>query len=131
MDDILTALIKQLARRGQVRGYVTYEELNDLLPADQVSSEQIEQAMTLLSEHGIDVVEGEKSQDKRQIEIQCSFCSRSVPEIPKEQFVAGAKVFICRSCTELCVTIFSGLDGEWRQKIIQELTASSAGEVTP
>ena len=43
------AAIKKMVARGKERGYVTYDDLNAALPADQVSSEQIEDTMTMLS----------------------------------------------------------------------------------
>jgi RNA polymerase primary sigma factor len=48
---------EMLRERGTERGYVTYGEVNAALPADQTSSEQIEDAMTMLSELGISVVD--------------------------------------------------------------------------
>lgn len=56
-DDAVAVRIKELVMRGKEHGCVTYDELNTALPADQVSSEQIEDTMTMLSELGIDVVE--------------------------------------------------------------------------
>ena len=49
--------------KGKERGYVTYDELNAALPQDQVSSEQIEDTMSMLSESGINVVENEEGED--------------------------------------------------------------------
>ena len=49
--------IKVLITKAKERGYVTYEELNEALPQDQLSSEQIEDAMAIISEMGINVVE--------------------------------------------------------------------------
>src|SRR5256886_17643772 len=62
LDTVATAIKKMLAR-GKERGYLTYDELNAALPQDQVSSEQIEDTMTMLSELGINVVEGEESEE--------------------------------------------------------------------
>ena len=45
--------VKTLVAVGRKRGYLTYDELNAALPQDQVSSEQIEDTMTFLSELGI------------------------------------------------------------------------------
>lgn len=56
-DDVIATGIKRVIARGKERGYVTFDELNDALPADQASSKQIEDAMTVLSELGINVVE--------------------------------------------------------------------------
>ena len=47
--DTLAAAIKKILARGKERGYLTYDELNAALPHDQVSSEQIEDTMTMLS----------------------------------------------------------------------------------
>jgi RNA polymerase primary sigma factor len=54
-----------MVARGKERGYVTYDELNAALPTDQVSSEQIEDTMTMLSELGINVVEAEEAEEPR------------------------------------------------------------------
>ena len=48
---------------GKERGYVTYDDLNKALPPDDVSSEQIEDTMTQLSELGINLVENEEADD--------------------------------------------------------------------
>ena len=61
--DSIGGLVKKLIARGKERGFVTYDELNAALPPDQVSSEQIEDTMTNLSELGINVVEAEDSED--------------------------------------------------------------------
>ncbi|MBL8666158.1 MAG: RNA polymerase sigma factor RpoD [Rhodospirillales bacterium] len=61
--DALGAGIKRMIARGKERGYVTYDELNTALPPEQVSSEQIEDTMAMLSEIGISVIEGEESDD--------------------------------------------------------------------
>src|SRR4030088_2081866 len=57
------ATIKKMVARGKERGYVTYDELNAALPPDQVSSEQIEDTMTMLSEAGVNVVEAEEQEE--------------------------------------------------------------------
>ncbi|MGH7033528.1 MAG: RNA polymerase sigma factor RpoD [Stellaceae bacterium] len=61
--DAVAATIKKMVARGKERGYVTYDELNAALPADQVSSEQIEDTMTMLSELGINLVESDEADD--------------------------------------------------------------------
>ena len=61
--DSLGAAVKKMVARGKERGHVTYDELNAALPPDQVSSEQIEDTMAMLSEMGINVVEGEDGED--------------------------------------------------------------------
>ena len=61
--DSVAAAIKRMLARGKERGYVTYDELNAALPPDQVSSEQIEDTMTMLSELGVNVIENEESEE--------------------------------------------------------------------
>ncbi len=61
--DSVAAAIKKMLARGKERGYVTYDELNAALPPEQVSSEQIEDTMTMLSELGVNVVESEEADE--------------------------------------------------------------------
>jgi len=60
--DTLNASVKRMVQRGKERGYVTYDELNQALPPDDVSSEQIEDTMAMLSEMGVNVVESEEAE---------------------------------------------------------------------
>jgi len=60
--DSVSASVKKLVLRGKERGYVTYDELNAALPADKVSSEQIEDTMAMLSELGVNVVESDEEE---------------------------------------------------------------------
>jgi RNA polymerase primary sigma factor len=61
--DTVAAAIKKMLARGKERGYLTYDELNAALPHDQVSSEQIEDTMTMLSELGVNLIENEESDE--------------------------------------------------------------------
>ncbi len=61
--DTQSAAVKRLIARGKERGYITFDELNAVLPAEQNSSEQIEDIMAMLSEMGIQVVESEEGED--------------------------------------------------------------------
>ncbi|MBV9152593.1 MAG: RNA polymerase sigma factor RpoD, partial [Alphaproteobacteria bacterium] len=70
--DSIAIAIKKMVARGKERGYLTYDELNAALPQDQVSSEQIEDTMTMLSELGINVVEGEESEEPAEAEAEDS-----------------------------------------------------------
>ena len=63
--DTLGAELKKLVQKGKERGYVTYDELNAALPPDEVSSEQIEDTMAMLSEAGVNVVEAEEQEEDR------------------------------------------------------------------
>src|SRR4051794_19251269 len=68
--DSVAAAIKKMVARGKERGYLTYDELNAALPTDQVSSEQIEDTMTMLSEMGINVIESEESEEPAEAEAE-------------------------------------------------------------
>jgi RNA polymerase primary sigma factor len=68
--DLLAAAIKKMLARGRERGYVTYDELNAALPPDQVSSEQIEDTMTMLSELGVNVIESEETEEPAAAETE-------------------------------------------------------------
>src|ERR1700723_4651588 len=61
--DVTAAGVKRLIAKGKERGYITFDELNAILPPDQNSSEQIEDVMANFSEMGIQVVESEESED--------------------------------------------------------------------
>jgi RNA polymerase primary sigma factor len=61
--DGVAAAVKKMIARGRERGYVTYDEVNAALPSDQVSAEQIEDTMAMLSEMGINVVDNEEPEE--------------------------------------------------------------------
>ncbi len=61
--DLSDAAVKRLIKTAKARGYVTYDELNAVLPSEEVSSEQIEDVMAMFSEMGINVVEQEEGEE--------------------------------------------------------------------
>ncbi|WDI30763.1 RNA polymerase sigma factor RpoD [Hyphococcus flavus] len=61
--DLTDADVKKFLKSAKSRGFVTYDELNKVLPSEEVSSEQIEDIMAQLSEMGINVVEHEEDDD--------------------------------------------------------------------
>jgi RNA polymerase primary sigma factor len=62
--DLSDSAVKRMLKSAKARGYVTYDELNNVLPSDEVTSEQIEDVMSSLSEMGINVVENEDDADE-------------------------------------------------------------------
>ncbi|WP_137392389.1 RNA polymerase sigma factor RpoD [Rhodoligotrophos defluvii] len=62
--DMSDAAVKRMIKLAKQRGYVTYDELNEVLPSEEVSSEQIEDIMAMLSEMGINVVESEEETEE-------------------------------------------------------------------
>ena len=61
--DMSQAAVRKMIADARDRGYITIDQLNAVLPPDQVGSEQIEDVMSMLSEMGINVVEGEDAED--------------------------------------------------------------------
>ena len=62
--DMSQAAVKKMIAEARERGYITYDQLNQVLPPDQVSSEQIEDVMSMLSEMGINIIEDEDVEDE-------------------------------------------------------------------
>src|ERR1700722_6550432 len=61
-DTMSEKAIKQLLAQGKLRGYITYEELNEVIPEDKLNSEQIEDIMSMISDMGISVIEDEEAE---------------------------------------------------------------------
>jgi len=61
--DMSQAAVKKMIADARVQGYITYDQLNTVLPPEQVSSEQIEDVMSMLSEMGINIIEDEEAEE--------------------------------------------------------------------
>ncbi len=62
--DLTDAGVKKFIKQAKTRGYVTMDELNKVLPSEEVTSEQIEDTLAMLSEMGVNVVEAEEDAEK-------------------------------------------------------------------
>jgi RNA polymerase primary sigma factor len=62
--DMSQAAVKKMIGDAREKGYITYDQLNTVLPPDQVSSEQIEDVMSMLSEMGINIIEDEDAEEE-------------------------------------------------------------------
>jgi len=62
--DLSDAAVKRMIKAAKARGYVTYDELNSVLPSEEVSSEQIEDTMAMLADMGINVVDSEEEAEE-------------------------------------------------------------------
>jgi len=60
--DLSDAAVKRMIKLAKKRGFVTHEELNEVLPSEEVSSDQIEDVFAMLNEMGINVVEQEEAE---------------------------------------------------------------------
>ena len=63
LQGALAKTVKKIIAKGKERGYVTYDELNKLLPPGEFTSEQIDETMSMLSDIGINLVEDEADSD--------------------------------------------------------------------
>jgi RNA polymerase primary sigma factor len=61
--DMSQAAVKKMIADARERGYITYDQLNTVLPPEQVSSEQIEDVMSMLSEMGINIIEDDEAEE--------------------------------------------------------------------
>ena len=62
--DLSDAAVKRMIKAAKRRGFVTHDELNAVLPSEEVTSDQIEDIYAMLSEMGISVVESEEAEEK-------------------------------------------------------------------
>jgi RNA polymerase primary sigma factor len=62
--DLTDAGVKKMIKAAKKRGYVTYEQLNAVMPSEEVTSEQIEDTLSMLSEMGINVIETEDAESE-------------------------------------------------------------------
>src|SRR5438445_11401220 len=59
--DLSDAAVKKMLKAAKKRGFVTYREINSVMPSEEVNSEQIEDTLAMLNEMGINVIESEES----------------------------------------------------------------------
>ncbi len=64
--DLSDAAVKKLIRTAKKRGYVTHDQINSVLPSEEVNSEQIEDILAMFSEMGVNVVETEEPSDEEE-----------------------------------------------------------------
>ena len=92
--DTNNSAIKTLIKKGKERGYVTHDELNNALPQDELTSEQIEDVMSALSEMGVNV-----------IDAQIVMMLLKLPHQKKAQHQAIYQIVMCLAQMTLCVCI--------------------------
>ncbi|MBU1324861.1 MAG: RNA polymerase sigma factor RpoD [Alphaproteobacteria bacterium] len=64
--DLTDAGVKKFIKQAKTRGYVTMEDLNKVLPSDEVTPDQIEDTLAMLSEMGVNVVEAEEDAEQKE-----------------------------------------------------------------
>ena len=61
--DLSDQAVKRLIKTAKSRGYITYDELNEVLPSEEVSSEKIEDILSMLSDMGVNVVDADEVEE--------------------------------------------------------------------
>jgi len=64
--DLSDAAVKKMIKLAKKRGYVTYEQINAVLPPEEVTSEQIEDILAMLNDMGINTVEQEETESEEE-----------------------------------------------------------------
>src|ERR1700761_4483536 len=91
--DLSDAAVKKMIKQAKKRGFVTFDQLNEVLPSDTTSPEQIEDIMSMLSDMGINVTEAEEdSEEDKQEEAEddtdnelVEVTSKAVTEVKKSE----------------------------------------------
>jgi RNA polymerase primary sigma factor len=68
--DLSDAAVKKMIKTAKKRGFVTYDELNAVMPSQEVGSEQIEDVLSMLSEMGINVIETDEVEEAEEEEAE-------------------------------------------------------------
>src|SRR5262245_39600320 len=66
--DLSDAAVRAMIKRAKKRGYVTMDEINNVLPSEQVDGDQIEDVLAMFSEMGVNVVDSEEADTEEEEE---------------------------------------------------------------
>ncbi len=88
--DLSDAAVKRMIKTAKARGYVTLDELNSVLPSDEVTSDQIEDIYAMLAEMGITVVESEEETENIVAKVEEESTSTEImkveaPKLPADR----------------------------------------------
>src|SRR5512136_860418 len=109
--DLSDAAVKKLIRTAKKRGYVTHDQINSVLPSEEVNSEQIEDVLAMFSEMGVNVVETEEATEEGEeqreeadeeaeseggelIEVQQKVPAKSEAKEPTERTDAPVRMYL-------------------------------------
>ena len=87
--DLNEASVKKLIAKAKRRGYITVDELNEALPQDQMSSEQIEDVMSAISEMGVNIVETDEDAAEEDSENEAEELAAAGDEESSEGDMSG------------------------------------------
>src|SRR5712672_318295 len=98
--DLSDAAVKKLIRSAKKRGYVTHDQINSVLPSEEVNSEQIEDVRAMFSEMGVNVVETEEpgeegeSESGELVEVQQKVPAKSEAKEPTERTDDAVRMYL-------------------------------------
>src|SRR5688572_14909431 len=88
--DLSDDAVKKMIKAAKKRGYVTMDELNSVLPSEEVTSEQIEDTMSMLSDMGINVVEDDEAGEEPEAEPTAADVEEDANELAEQTGTAVA-----------------------------------------
>jgi RNA polymerase primary sigma factor len=88
--DLSDDAVKKMIKAAKKRGYVTMDELNSVLPSEEVTSEQIEDTMSMLSDMGINVVEDDETGEEAEAEPTAADAEEDANELAEQTGTAVA-----------------------------------------
>jgi RNA polymerase primary sigma factor len=88
--DLSDDAVKKMIKAAKKRGYVTMDELNSVLPSEEVTSEQIEDTMSMLSDMGINVVEDDETGEEPEAEAGAADTEEDANELAEQTGTAVA-----------------------------------------
>jgi RNA polymerase primary sigma factor len=115
--DANSEAIKKLVQCGKDRGYITHEELIQVLPSDQRSSEQIEDRMAALSEMGITVIESNEQDDSADSEKEEETSAGPAGNLNDEERIEAGREKVIGGICESPLTIQPLL--AWRAALLE------------
>src|SRR3978361_1190486 len=89
--DLSDAAVKKMIKQAKKRGFVTFDQLNEVLPSDTTSPEQIEDIMSMLSDMGINVSEAEEADSEDEKEEADDETDNELVEGTQKAVTAGKK----------------------------------------
>src|SRR4026209_2245144 len=82
--DLSDAAVKKMIKQAKKRGFVTFDQLNEVLPSDTTSPEQIEDIMSMLSDMGINVSEAEEADSEEEKEDDADDTDNELVEVTQK-----------------------------------------------
>ena len=82
--DLSDAAVKKMIKQAKKRGFVTFDQLNEVLPSDTTSPEQIEDIMSMLSDMGINVSEAEEADSDEEKEDDTDDTDNELVEVTQK-----------------------------------------------